>query len=401
MRILFISTHNLATNPRLVKEIDLALENQYEVSVLCCTFENWSQKINEGIINRLRNKVNFYLVPGNRNPMGGWITSSFVFALAGMGLRIFPRNSLLLSLKSNKRSFLLLQYLKKIKGKIDLVIAHNPGSFYPAMQYARKNKIPFGIDLEDYHPGETTDKKISRYLKYLLKKIVPKADYLSAASPLILQYSLKDIGPYKKTTEVIMNWFPADEFRQPLEIHKERFQLVWFSQNIARGRGLEDMIPVIKKLSHIVELHLYGNQDPSFFDAYLKGIDNIIIHEPLPQPVLHHELAKYDAGLALENTASNLNRDLCITNKILSYYQAGLYIIASPTKAQTEFVRDHKESGTLVELSPGNMEETLDQLYLQKEKICSQKQSRYQASGTNNWELESQKILQTWKEILH
>ncbi|MBS1756688.1 MAG: hypothetical protein JSU03_05375, partial [Bacteroidetes bacterium] len=53
MRILFISTHNLATNPRLVKEIELALANGFSVEVVCFIFRNWSYAINEQMIERL------------------------------------------------------------------------------------------------------------------------------------------------------------------------------------------------------------------------------------------------------------------------------------------------------------------------------------------------------------
>ena len=397
--ILFISTHNFTTNPRLVKEIDLALRNNYEVSALCCSFNNWSKENNEKIKLRLISQINYYEIPGNRTPFIPWVLSSFWFSFSKIMLQFFPENLYFLSLNSNKRSWLLLQKNKEISEKVDLVISHNPGSFYPAMKFAQRNKIPFGIDLEDYHPGETTNEKSIRNLKNLLKKILPKAAYLSAASPLILQYTLNDIVPYEKQTEVIRNWFPSTEFQRPLEINKERLQIVWFSQNIAVGRGLEQIIPVIKKYESTIELHLYGNMQQPFFREWLKDIKNIIVHKALPQKELHKELSKYDIGLAIE-PGKDLNNELAISNKILAYVQAGLFVLASNTVAQKEFLIQYINAGILTELDENSFTKNIEFLLKEKENLRLQKQKRFIGAQDYCWENESEKLLQTWKQTV-
>ena len=67
-------------------------------------------------------------IPANRRPLWPWLSSSAAHAAARILLNFFPRNLRMLSLVSNKRSFLLLQQIKKISGKPGLVVAHNPGS---------------------------------------------------------------------------------------------------------------------------------------------------------------------------------------------------------------------------------------------------------------------------------
>ena len=107
-------------------------------------------------------------------------------------------------------------------------------------------------------------------------------------------------------------------------------RLVWFSQNISAGRGLEYILPPLKKFVGTIELHLFGNLDGAFYEAHLKPMKNVFIHEPLPQKKLHNNLSNYDVGLALE-IATDRNRDICLTNKLLAYFQAGLFVFASDT----------------------------------------------------------------------
>ncbi len=400
MRILFLSTHNFATNPRLVKEIDLALRNNYEVSVVCCEFENWSKPINDKIIARLKPLTDCTIIPAGRKPFFGWLGNSVLFSASRYLLKLFPQNDYLLSLRSNKRSSLLLSATRKIKNRADLVVAHNPGSFYPAMRYAKAHNISFGVDLEDYHPGETNDIKSGTHFRELSKKTLPHAKYLSAASPLILDYTLRDIGPTNAANFVVLNYFPKEEFMTPREVADDRLQLVWFSQYISHGRGLEEILPVVRELSSKVQLHLYGNLNEDFNREWLSGISNIVIHPPQDQPALHAELALYDIGLALENPSSNLNRELCITNKILSYYEAGLYILASVTKAQEDFIDQHPHAGTLSTLSSDALSVAIKKLFTEKHTIRLQKQARFRAAANASWNTEAEKLVDTWNRLL-
>lgn len=280
-----------------------------------------------------------------------------------------------------------------------MVVAHNPGSFYPAKKFAKRNKIPYGIDLEDYHPGETTDTIASDRFKKLNAAILPEAAYVSAASPLIMDYSKAHIkAPFKKGF-LLLNYFSQREFRQPSPLPGEKLQLVWFSQNISWGRGLEEMIPVVKNNDACV-LHLYGNADSSFCDEWIKGIPNIVLHEALPQQELHKELYLYDIGLALEKPASNLNRDLCITNKILAYYQAGLYILASSTSAQDDFIKSNPAAGKICILDTASLSIALQGLIATQQSIRSSAINRFATAGQQNWERESEKLLNNWKQVL-
>ena len=367
---------------------------------MCCTFDNWSKNNNEKIKQGLVPHIHYYEVPGNRSPFLPWLLSSFLFSLSKLLLVIFPKNIHLLSVCSNKRSWLIVQHLGKIKEKVHLVIAHNQGSFYPAKKFAKQHQIPFGIDLEDYHPGETNEKREAENLKLLLKNVLPEAAYITAASPLILKETQKDVPHLSCVPEVVLNYFSETEFIAPEQKDAQKLKLVWFSQNIAQGRGLEEIIPVIQK-SNDFELHLYGNAEPDFYINRLEGKQNIYVHEPLQQADLHKALSLYDVGLAIEKASSNYNRDICLTNKLLAYFQSGLYVLASNTSAQIQFMNEHPEQGMVTSLETEAFQQSLMELLNNKNSIRSQAGNRFCYAGNYSWERESQKLTKTWKHILN
>lgn len=383
-----------------MKEVKLALKENYEVSVLCCEYSNWSKANNEAIKEELLHHIRYYPVSGDRTPLLLWLKSSFFFTVSAAVLVILPHHVWWLSVRSNKRSWLLMRVLKKIKGKQHLVIAHNPGSFYPAQLFATNSNIPFAIDIEDYHPGETKNVTEGKIMRNLCQAVLPKAGYVSMASPIIARYSNNDLKAPLQNELLVLNYFSPKEFVAPIiKDTNDPLTLLWFSQNISHGRGLEELIPVVEKTTGVL-LHLYGNMDTAFYENWLKDKKNIVVHAALPQAVLHKELSMYDVGLALEQPASNLNRDLCLTNKMLAYYQAGLYILASSTSAQNDFIQTHPTAGQICELQPESLSANLQQMIAQKLIIRSNAMQRFNAASPHNWDSTSLTLSNSWKQLL-
>lgn len=290
-----------------------------------------------------------------------------------------------------------MRCLNRYAERPDIVVAHNVGSFYPALLFARKGTTALGIDLEDYHPGESTKPVVTRNTIQLLKNVLPDADYITAASPLILAETLKHVD-VNCPTEVVLNYFNAEEFRQPAEIDSDKLQLVWFSQNISFGRGLEQVIPVVEKLEN-VELHLIGNCNAEFSERWLKARRNIHIHSALSQPVLHKTLAEFDIGLAIE-PGKDRNNELAISNKILAYFQAGLFILASDTPAQQDFLSKHPHAGIVTALNANSFREALTQLVADKDKLRAKRIERYRKAREFSWEREGERVVALWKTIV-
>jgi len=395
LKILFLTTHNLATNPRLYKEIVLAIQAGHTVQVICFSFNNWSATINEQLKDNLAD-VNIIQLPAGKAPFFGWAWSVLkekTFRIAGKYLSL---NEAGLSQAITRRSSLLIDALQKAL-KPDLVIGHNPGALWPAFKASKKFNCRVGFDVEDYHPGEGNDKHIKEVQKKIMVALLPQMDYVSFAAPLIQQQVEADAGKPFKNSFTLLNYFPAVEFRQPDDITDEKIQLVWFSQNINAGRGLELILPIVKTIEKVT-LHLIGNLENVFFESHLKGITNIIIHPPMKQADLHQVLSKFDIGLALD-VPFDENRDFVLSNKLLAYLQAGLYVVATDTLAQQAFLNSWQGHGECFDYKINNAAIIIEKIIEKIAMIRSQKKARYKAFEKNNWEAASLTLLKAWANI--
>ena len=396
-KILFLSTLNLATNPRLVKEIRLALIHQYKVEVICFEFNNWSFAINQQIKKELRAEaVVIHAIEAGRKPLFNWLYSLASEFSSRWLVRIIPSGIHLIAQALSRRHVLLIQELRKIT-EADWVVGHNPGAMGATLSAAKKLNCKAAFDVEDYHPGEGHDKQLQSLARKLLQYCLPKMNYISFSSSLIMDTVKRDLQQAQmQKCFTVLNYFPAAEFVKPEAING-RIKLVWFSQNIDAGRGLELIISLIKSKPIQVELHLFGNLNETFYKNNLVGVTNIFIHRPIPQLTLHRALAGFDVGLALE-PAKDLNNDLAISNKMLAYLQAGLFVLATNTAAQSIMLQQFPMNGICFNYRENKFEEKLDYIYDNIEKIRLAKRSRFMHFDKNNWENESIKLVEAWEK---
>jgi hypothetical protein len=334
-----------------------------------------------------------------------WFISSCLEKLSRLLYPLTGQCIFINSVAHSKRSFLLCSALKKHKRRYDLVIAHNLPALYPAYKYAKENKIPFAFDIEDFHPEEKIDVDVENEKGrriFLLQKLLPFAIYVSYASPLIGDATLKTIPDKSNLTHfLINNSFPSREFVQPLENKYKKLQLVWFSQNIAAGRGLEIFIPVLFEFKDSIQLTLIGNLSASFHNTFLKKYSELINYRnPMLQESLHRLLSEFDVGLAIESVSADFNRELCLTNKIFAYAQAGLYILATNTKGQFQFIDQYPWSGELVGYSSKEIRVVVENLIAQKDLIRRSALERFHKSKVLAWDLEQVKLENVWKSII-
>ena len=74
MHILFITSTNLASNPRCLKEVRTAAQQGYTVSVIAFAMDNWTKE-KEQIIRESLKQVNFYYIPAGRSPFWPWLNA--------------------------------------------------------------------------------------------------------------------------------------------------------------------------------------------------------------------------------------------------------------------------------------------------------------------------------------
>jgi glycosyltransferase involved in cell wall biosynthesis len=143
--------------------------------------------------------------------------------------------------------------------------------------------------------------------------------------------------------------------------------LIWFSQVVGPGRGLETLMTALQSVNFAVELHLLGHCAPTYSDS-LKSLfpagkgHQLFFHAPIPHAALLNELQQHDIGLALEFDTP-ANKDTTVSNKVLQYVQAGLKTLVTSTKGQLEIANEFPESIQAVSVGdPGQWAKAIEKL---------------------------------------
>lgn len=399
--VLLVTNVNLACNPRCHKEVRALVANGYNVSVLKFDIRNWSADY-ESVIETSLPQVKWITLDAGSKSKFGWLAASVVSKLAGKLLKPFNNNITLTSYMLDKRSWLLNNKLKQIAPQYDLLIAHNPAAFYPVYNAATKECIPYAIDVEDYHPGEYSNVVLAQSTRQLMQATLKHAAYVSAAAPMILEYTINDVPSIAHNSFVINNVFPLElkpAFHELPINNGEPIRLVWFSQNVGLDRGLDDVVNAMNLINHYpIQLTLIGNCTDGVKHAIssklISGMHKILFKLPLPEQQLLHEVAQHHIGLALE-ASPNLNRRICLTNKLFTYLLCGNAIIASDTEAQVQFAKQYKNVGQMY--ASGNavqLTELINRYYSDKQLLQVHRSKAYKlATEELNWDKEQQLFL--------
>ncbi len=407
-KVLLVSNVNLACNPRCHKEVRALVNNGYSVSVLKFDIRNWSADY-EALIEASLPQVKWISLDTGLKDKSTWLAATLLSKIAGVFSKVLKNNIALTSYMLDKRSWLLNNKLQQIASQYDFLIAHNPGAFYPVFIAGKKKSVPYGIDVEDYHPGEYSDALLGQSTRHLMQATLRDAAYVSVASPLILKYTISDVADVDGKSFVINNVFPLDlkPVFQDLQFNNgEPIKLVWFSQNVGLDRGLDDVVNAMNLVVDFpIQLTLIGNCSEDVKNAIVNVLNStkhtIIFKSPLPEQQLMQEVAQHHIGLALE-ASPNLNRRICLTNKLFTYLLCGNAIIASDTEAQVQFIEKYTTVGkTYSSGDASELAKLISQYYTNKELLRDNRLSAYKlANEEMNWEKEQNVFLAAVKKAL-
>lgn len=419
--ILFITTANLATNPRLYKEACLAVDNGFAITIIQYILGNWSDEKSADLLAHLKKRnnnteVHMHAVDATRKNKIRWLYFGFLEKASRLFYPLFKNRLRLVAYAHSKRTAQIINSFHIEKDKYHLICAHNLGALYTAAYFSNKLNVPFFFDVEDYHPEECINEDASNEKQrriFLLQQLIPKAAFYTSASPLIGEYTEKLVGHKEKHT-VILNAFPKEEFNYTIVLpeNEDELNFVWFSQNISLGRGLEQFFDgliywLTKNPLAKISVTLIGNMYPQFqeyINVKIKTHElnkNILIHHipPVAQKELHQKLAEFDIGLGIE-IVSDFNKEICISNKIIAYAQAGLFILATDTKAQVAFLKSYEGLGVYNPPNENGFAESLDFIWSNRELIRNQKKNRLKLTEELSWEKESKKLMVLWNQAM-
>ncbi|MBM3794766.1 MAG: hypothetical protein FJW31_12000 [Acidobacteria bacterium] len=229
----------------------------------------------------------------------------------------------------------------------DLYLGGTAGGLAVAARAAELRGVPYALDLEDFHSAEQ-DPSPEADLSHALiaeieRRILPRAQFLTVGSqPMGETYAAR----YGVQCHPINNVFALPATPPQFTLGPAgRLQLVWLSQTLGPGRGIEAAIEALGRARIQAMLTVRGNPTPGYVEELVA-----LAMRVAPELRLEHarpdmtktvvELCRgNDVGLALEQ-AHILNRNICLCNKPFTYMLAGLAVAFTDTAGQRELARD-------------------------------------------------------------
>ncbi len=360
-RITVITAGHLSTCPRMLKAAESLAAAGHELRVVSTNFVDWGSSAD--VVLRARLRMPWRVVDYSRST-GNWLRIR-------AGVRYFACRNLCKAFGPERQTASLLgRATTRVLSELVNTAAETPTDFVygggsaliATALTARRLKIPFAVDLEDFHGAEhsTADAEgafCNRLAQAAERIVLRDAALLTTASDAIADSYAKRYG---KRPLVLNNTFPlparAPEFTP---VGAEGLRLYWFSQTVGAGRGLEDAILAAGMADIDCELHLRGK--PS--DGYLDRLSTMAKERAPRLKLLHHateapdrmvDLCRdYHVGLALE-IFDPPNRAICLTNKAFTYILAGLAVVFTDTPGQRGLAKDLGPGAFLY--SPGDIE---------------------------------------------
>jgi glycosyltransferase involved in cell wall biosynthesis len=410
-RICVLAPGQPSVDPRLVKEADALHEAGHEVQVVCAHYIDWADEPDRQL---LKNRAwGCTYVGGEPNRSRG------TYAWTRLRHGLLRRAPGFWRLNNGFCCWAVSRVLPELQAAAmripaDLYIGHYPAGLVAAVSAARRRGALAAFDAEDFETGSyplgAGPGKMDRLIERFEREYLPQCSYVTAASPGIAEaYSTKYGIPLPTT---ILNVFPLAE--RPRELRAVPpdgpLRLYWFSQTIALGRGLEDVVQAMGQLKGCnIELHVRGRWAPGhdtllFELAASSGVRprQVVAHEPGVPDQMACMAAECDVGLALEQPASQ-NRQICLTNKIFTYLLAGNAVIATATRGQQLIMETIGDAGFSYEPGDVNALARGLRLWYENRNILQKARQESWDWGTRrfNWDLEKKKLVQQVEAVLY
>ncbi len=223
--------------------------------------------------------------------------------------------------------------------KAALTIAHSAGTLWVARELMKRGR-KVAVDFEDWFSREhvATPWHPDRVVAWLEKEVLAGASHVTCTSEAMAEA----IGrAYGRRPEVVYNAFPLAEASETApDPGPEGPKVLWISQALGPGRGLELLAEALSRCEPKFTVTLVGNPQGNYAETFCSRIPvacrgRVKLQKQLKDREVLEFMNQHHIGLALEQKKP-LSRDLTVTNKILQYLLCGLAVAATDTMGQRE-----------------------------------------------------------------
>ena len=352
-RVTVVTSGHLSTCPRMLKSADALIADGYAVRVIATRHEPWAIDADRDAAARRSWTAETITYRRGEGATYWWTGARYRAARAAAEALGPSRAPLAIVSRAFGRVHTeLVRAIVADPG--DLIYGGTTGALAAIAEAARRTRTPYGVDLEDFHSGETAGADaplVDALAARVERAVLPGAAFVTAGSEAIAgAYQARD----GVDATVIHNTFtlpslPPDVSR----VDPDRLRVYWFSQTIGPGRGLEDAVLALGRSGAAAQLALRGRPHPGYLEAlttlaatHAPRLE--IVHlEPAPPDAMIDLARGYDVGLALEQMTPH-NRQLCLTNKAFTYILAGMAVAVTDTPGQHALGVDLGRAAALV-----------------------------------------------------
>lgn len=408
-KVVIVSGIQLINNPRVFKEAKCLSENGFEVTVLASVYNTESRILTEKLLQgtQFHHLVVFDGVSSNA------IEKIKVFGYRAIGRLARILHSILgweSPLQLGNQVIPLL--LAARRQQADLFIVHLEQALFVGCKLLDEGRN-VAIDVEDWYSEDGLPEDRMRRPLQLIRSLELKLLQNCPYSTTTSQALSKQLAAHYQCSPpgVVFNAFVFGERDQIDYQHKDRCNLeipsiVWFSQTVGPGRGLEQLVEAVNHLEFEVEVHILGTCRTGFKEDLLAALSEekkglLFFHPPVPQQELLSRLAEHDIGFAGELSYCK-SRDLTVTNKALEYMRAGLGVVASDTAGHCEIAAQTIGFQVYQQTKPDQLAEVISDLVVNTGKLSDGRSANLElARNRFSWEITSQTLLDLVMSATH
>ena len=189
-----------------------------------------------------------------------------------------------------------------------------------------------------------------------------------------------------------------NHFREQLNIRKDQIILL-YQGGLAQVRGVHLILDAFKARNDdkvVVVFMGYGELEADIKNAANKH-DNIYFFPAVPPDEVLEYTSSADMGISLiENIC--LSYYYCMPNKVFEYAMAGLPVLVSDMKDMSELILNNNMGTVISDFSVNGINKALDDFLSQD--LSNMKANAYRVACENAWEIQEQKMIQTYKDLL-
>ena len=291
--------------------------------------------------------------------------------------------------------------------KYDLLVSNDLDTLLPNFLISKLKHLPLVYDSHEYFTG-VPELQFRPFVKWVWKSIekliFPHLRYvMTVSNSIATQYEKEyNIRPYTVRNCSKGAGYIIPYSRNETGIDPGHLLLILQGAGINIDRGGEELIEAIRQTEQ-VSLLVVGSGDllevlkKRVVELDLTGRVKFI--PKVPWEVLIRYTKSADAGLSLDKN-TNLNYKFSLPNKMFDFISAGIPVLASDLTEVKNIVLEYKCGIIIPSVTPEEISTAIRELRDNRNLLSELKINSVNASESVNWENESSKVTEFYKDIL-